>query len=312
MSGGDALRLGAAWRDLSSRGRLAAAGEDRARLLHAITSNDIEGLAPGRGTYAFFLNAQGRIESDSRVFVDRDHLLIDCEPEASSSLRAHVERYIIMDDVELVDVSASTGLLAVAGPQSREAVSALCNPPPTDALAFRESGGARIVRVPVGVVDGYWILAPSAGMEAIIAELEGRGTVPASDKDFEELRVFMGIPRFGRDFWTSNIPQETQQLNAVSFTKGCYTGQEIVERVRSRGRVRRLLVGVELESPLVPEDLAVYHNGKRVGALTSPVSGRLPHGRARGFAIVRREAAAAGTPVRVGGTGGRILDVSRN
>ena len=312
MNGGDALRLGAAWRDLSSRPRLAATGEDRARLLHAISTNDIDGLAPGRGTYAFFLNAQGRIQSDSHVFVDRDHLLIDCEPEAGGSLRAHIERYIIVDDVELADVSASIGLLAVAGPRSRRAVSTLCNPLPTDALAFQKSGDVRIVRVPVGSVDGYWILAPSAGMEEIIAELEGRKTVPASDQDFEELRVFMGIPRFGRDFWTSNIPQETQQLNAVSFTKGCYTGQEIVERVRSRGRVRRLLVGVELESPLVPGDLAVYHSGKRVGALTSPVPGRLPDGHARGFAIVRREAAAAGTPVRVGSAGGRILDVSRN
>lgn len=312
MSGGDALRLGAAWRDLSSRGRLAATGEDRARLLHAISSNDIEGLAPGRGAYAFFLNAQGRIQSDSHVFVDRDHLLIDCEAEASGPLRAHIERYIIMDDVELADVSASTGLLAVAGPQSRSAVSALCSPLPAETLAFERSGEIRVVRVPVGTVDGYWVLAPDTEIEEIIAHIESRKTVPVSDQDFEDLRVAMGIPRFGRDFWPSNIPHETQQLNAVSFTKGCYTGQEIVERVHSRGRVRRLLVGVELESPLVPADLTVYHNGKRVGALTSPVLGRLPDGHARGFAIVRRQAAAAGTPVRVGSTGGRILDVSRN
>lgn len=312
MSGSGALRLGAAWRDLSSRGRLAATGEDRARLLHAISSNDIESLAPGRGAYAFFLNARGRIQSDSHVFVDRDRLLIDCEAEAGRPLRAHIERYIIMDDVEVADLSASTGLLAVAGPQSRDAVSALCSPLPTETLAFERSGGIRVVRVPVGSVDGYWVLAPGTEIEEIIAHLESRKTVPASDQDFEELRVVMGIPRFGRDFWSSNIPHETQQLNAVSFTKGCYTGQEIVERVRSRGRVRRLLVGVELESPLVPEDLAVYHNGNRVGALTSPVPGRLPDGHARGFAIVRREAAAAGTQVRVGSTSGRILDVSRN
>lgn len=297
---------------MSSRGRLVATGEDRARLLHAISSNDVEGLPRGRGTYAFFLNAQGRIQSDSHLFVDCDHLLIDCEPEASGTLRSHIESYIIMDDVELEDVSASTQLVAVWGPHSRKVVSALCNPAPTEALAFESADDVRIFRIPVGSIDGYWVLAPKALSHQIVAEIEASGATQASDLEYELLRVSMGIPRFGPDFGPSNIPHETQQLNALSFEKGCYTGQEIVERVRSQGQVRRLLVGMELESADVPTDLDVYHDGRLVGRLTSPVPDGCPAGRVRGFAIVRRQAAAPGTTVRVGGFKGRVLDVSRN
>lgn len=311
MSGSDALRLGAAWRDLSSRGRLVASGEDRERLIHAICSNAVEGLAPGQGTYAFFLNAQGRIQSDSHVFVDRDQVLIDCEPEANGPLEAHIESYIIMDDVVLEDVSATTRVLAVAGPQSRAVISALGVPAPDDALGFARSGEIRVIRVPVGTTDAYWLIAPRSEALRLVERIEANGAVPSTRGEFEALRVSNGVPRFGSDFGPENIPHETQQLNAVSFTKGCYTGQEIVERVRSQGRVRRLLAGVELESPSPPEDLTVHHDGRPVGTMTSPTPGCPPEGTARGFAIVRREAAVPGTAVRVGGLAGRILDISR-
>ncbi len=289
-----------------------ASGEDRARLIHAISTNAVEGLDPGRGAYAFFLDAQGRIQSDSHVFVDRDHLLIDCEPEASGSLREHIESYIIMDDVVLDDVSASTCLLAVEGPRSRDAVIRLCGTPPSQALSFVREDKVRVFRVPVGSTDGYWILAPRSESQRVVTEVEARGAVPAAEEEFEGFRVKSGIPRFGRDFGPKNIPHETQQLNAVSFTKGCYTGQEIVERVRAQGQVRRLLVGVELESPTVPEDLTVYHGERPVGTVTSPIPGNPPDGKARGFAILRRQAAAPGTAVRVGGSWGSVLDVSRD
>ena len=311
MSGSEALRLGAAWRDLSSRGRLIATGEDRERLIHAISTNTVEGLAPGHGTYAFFLNAQGRIQSDSHIFVESDHVLVDCEPEASGSLMAHIESYVIMDDVVLEDVSASTGLFAVAGPHSRDVVSTLGLSPPSEELTLMWSGQTRVIRVPVGTTDAYWVLAAHSEAQHLVEQLEASGAVSATEQESDALRVANGVPRFGSDFGPGNIPHETQQLNAVSFTKGCYTGQEIVERVRSQGQVRRLLVGVELESPIPPEDLTVRHDGRPVGTMTSPTPGFTPEGRVRGFAIVRREAAAPGTAVRVGELEGRTLDVSR-
>ncbi len=305
------MRLGAAWRDLSTRGRLRATGEDRARLLHAISSNIVEGLSPGQGTYAFFLDAQGHIQSDSRIFIDGDHILIDCESEAGAALKDHIEGYIIMDDVFLEDIAASNCLLAVLGPTSRQTVSSLFGKVPASELSFVHSGPVRVFRVPVGETDGYWIEAPRAELSRLTTELESGGAVAATDEDLEILRVSRLVPRFGRDFGPRNIPHETQQLNAVSFTKGCYTGQEIVERVRSQGRVRRLLVGIELESSSVPEDLTVYHDGKRVGTMTSPTPGAAPDGATRGFAIVRREAGDSGTQVRVGQSLGRVLDASR-
>ena len=120
-----------------------------------------------------------------------------------------------------------------------------------------------------------------------------------------------GIPRFGVDFGPRNIPHETQQLQALSFTKGCYTGQEIVERVRSQGRVRRLLVGVDLDSADLPDDLTVRFDGAEVGVLSSPTPGTPDDGKGHGFAIVKRLAATPGTVLHVGATTGTVTDVAR-
>ncbi len=296
--------------NISSRGRLRATGEDRARLLHAISSNIVEGLAAGRGTYAFFLDAQGHIQSDGRIFVDVDQILIDCEPGTETALRDHIENYIIMDDVVVEDITASTALLAVCGPTSREAVSSSLGTVPIGALDFVRAGTIRVFRVPIGDVDSYWIEAPHAETRQMTADLELAGAVAASEADLEILRVENLIPRFGKDFGPRNIPHETRQMNAVSFTKGCYTGQEIVERVRSQGQVRRSLVGLALESRTVPEDLTVYHDGKAVGTMTSPTPYTAPNGLVRGFAIIRNEAARPGTPIKAGQSAGHVLDTS--
>ena len=311
MRGYDALRRAAAWRDLSSRGRLTATGADRARLIHAIASNAVEDLAPGLGVYSFFLDAQGHIQADSNIFVDDDHLVIDSEPAASRVLHEHIESYIIMDDVTLVDIGPSTALLAVAGPSSRDILSSLGSQLPDAPLAFVNAGSFTIYRAPIGAIEGFRICVPLADRDRLIAELESRGAVPAVEDSWEAVRVRQGIPRFGVDFGPRNIPHETQQLHAVSFTKGCYTGQEIVERVRSQGRVRRLLVGVELDSADVPDDLTVRFDGTEVGVLTSPTQGTPDDGKGRGFAIVKRLAATPGTVVQVGETTGTVTDVAR-
>ena len=259
-------------------------------------------MGPGRGTYAFFLDAQGRIRSDSHVFVEGDRVLIDCEPHARATLQEHIESYIVMDDVTLEDRSTDSCLVEVLGPAARAVVSGLCAHPPESPLSFARTGGLRVFRVPLGPTDGYWVEGRRSDAAGIAAELEARGAVAASEPQREGLRVERGVPRFGADFGPANIPHETQQLGAVSFAKGCYTGQEIVERVRSQGRVRRALVGLELETETLPEDLTVTHEGTPVGTMTSPTPGSLAGGRARGFAVVRRQAAAPGSPVRVGGS----------
>ena len=297
--------------DLSARGRLAATGEDRVRLIHAISSNDIEGLAAGEGAYAFFLNPQGRIQADSRIFVGADRIVIDCEPSVRASLRELIESYIIMDDVDLEDATESTALLGVAGPETGAIVAGLDARLPVKPLSFEARGTRTVYRAPVGGADGCWIATPADQKEGLIDALERLGAIPASAEECEANRVRNRVPRFGCDYDATNIPHETQQLQAVSFSKGCYTGQEIVERVRSQAQVKRLLVGIEFDSPELPSDLTVRHADGPVGTLSSPTPGMPPEGKAAGFAIVRRAAAAPGTRVNVGGLAATVLDIAR-
>src|ERR1035438_5238976 len=126
--GYEALRQGAAWLDLSARGRIVARGRDRARLLHNLASNDVKKMRPGDGCYAFLLNPQGRIQADLNLFCFEEHFLIDTEPELREKVQQHIRRYIIADQVELEDVTAATGAIALEGPES--------------ALVLEKAGGA--------------------------------------------------------------------------------------------------------------------------------------------------------------------------
>ena len=300
----------AVWRDLSSQGRIRATGEDRVRLLHAIASNDLEALEPRQGAYAFFLNPQGRIQADSHIFVAPDHLLIHCEPEASATLREHIEKYIIMDDVTLEDVAGRTSLLALAGRDSVRIAGRLGFAAPRDPMSFSSGGSGWCCRAPMDGVS-MWVMVPSEAKAGLVDALTDLGVRRATDEQWRARRVAHWVPRFGVDFDSRNIPHETGQLHAVSFAKGCYTGQEIVERVRSRGRVRRTLVGIELSADRLPSDLEVRHGGLPVGTMTSATLSRDRPGTARGFAIVRAAASAPGAQVAVGGTVGQVRDVSR-
>jgi len=317
MAGYTALHESAAWLDISSRGRIGAGGEDRLRLLHAIASNAVEGLAPGQGTYAFFLNAQGRIQADSHIFVCEDRVLIDCEPEIRQALREHIESYIIMDDVQLEDLTASSATLtmeavALEGPRAEDIAyaavgDALPEPAP---YSHRESRGIRTLRGTLSGQAGLWFFCSPDRKAQLIETLEAAGAAAASMDDFRVVRVENRRPRFGEDYSSSNIPHETGLLQAVSFSKGCYLGQEIVERVRARGQVNKLLVSLELDTQQPLEAGAAVHcAGQAVGRLSSPVFS--PRRRkVLAFAILRREAAAAGAEVTVGGVSGRVLPLA--
>jgi len=312
MPGYSALHESAAWLDISPRGRLRAGGEDRLRLLHAIASNSVEGLRAGQGTYAFFLNAQGRIQADSRIFVSNDHVLIDCEPEVRQALIEHIESYIIMDDVRLEDLAEATAALALEGPHAEEiARQALQDVlPDPEPYAHRESNGLHVLRSTLSGQPGLWFVCPASRKSGLVEKLEAAGARPASNEDVRVVRVENRLPRFGEDYSSSNIPHETGLLRAVSFTKGCYLGQEIVERVGSQGQVNKLLVSIELntrETP--PGGTAVEYGGREVGRLSSPAfSPRLE--KVMAFAIVRRAAAGLGGEVTAAGVPGRVQAVA--
>ncbi len=307
MNGYEALHESAAWLDVSSRGRIRATGEDRVRLIHAMCSNDIESLEPGEGSYGFFLNAQGQIQTDSRIYVSEDHLLLDCEPERGQDLLRHLEKFIIMDDVTLEDLAPRSTVIALEGPRAesiaREVVTEKV--PALAAHSHSSCGDARLLRSSISGQPGLWILVDPEQKADLITSLQAAGASAATQEDYRVVRVENQIPRCGSDF-DNHLPQETQQLHALSFTKGCYLGQEIVERVRSRGQVNRLLVGLALDGDAAPpEGSPIIVEGKEVGRLTSAaVSPRLR--RVVGLAVVRREAASPGTPVRVNGAQGQV------
>lgn len=307
-AGYTALHDAAAWLDISTRARIRAAGEDRLRLLHAIASNPVADLSPGQGTWAFFLNAQGRIQADSRIFVSEGHVLIDCEPEVRQSLFDHIENYVIMDDVELADATEATRAIAVEGPKADDlARRAFGDVVPEPApYAHRESDGVQFLRVSLTGQPGLWIIAPADRGDEVAGKIESAGGQAASADDFQLVRVESHHPRFGEDYFNTNIPHETGLFGAFSFTKGCYLGQEIVERVRSQGQVNKLLAALELDTDEPPpRGTSVEHDGREVGKLTSPVFSPLEN-KVLCFGILRRAAAEPGAEITVGDIRGRV------
>lgn len=296
MQGYQALREGVALLDLSARGRIAAKGEDRKRLLHAMTTNHIEQLAPGQGAYAFFLTAQGRIIADAGVFCREDSLLLSLEAETREKIYQHLDRYIIADDVTLEDLTSSTCELGVEGPGAGEWLAAQGAPLPEQPFACATWGETLVVNASVTGGPGWRVIAPAALREELGAGLEA-----ASPEAIEAVRLEHGQPRYGADITEANLVQETGMLHAVSFSKGCYLGQEIVERVRSRGQVNKLLTALRIDLPAAPgPGTKILADEKEVGAVTSAAIS--PAGQCvRALGYVRAEALRGGSPLTVDG-----------
>ena len=252
-TGYQALRHGAAWMDLSARGRIEVRGRDRARLLHAITSNEVKKLTPGTGCYAFLLNPQGRIQADLCLFCFEDHFLIDTEPELREKVFLHIKRYIIADQVELEDVTAQTACLSLEGPGAAEMLSHMGAHLPASPYAFEPWDEATVAAVTFTGQPGFRVFCPAAHEPSLTRQFEEAGAIAATPDDARAVRIENGHPRYGEEIRDTSLPQETQQMHAVSFTKGCYIGQEIVERIRAQGRVNKKLMRVELEGEELPE-----------------------------------------------------------
>jgi folate-binding protein YgfZ len=266
----DALRSRAAYIDLSGRGHLRATGEDRARLLHAMTTNHIQQLQPGTGCYAFFLSAQGRILADANIFCMPDYFLLDTEPETKTRLRDHLDKYIIADDVTITDFSDTTSVISVEGPGAEGVLKELGAPATHLPCTIAEWHHNLIAHVSYAGGPGYAVIVPTEHKTEFEAMLGSAGVPEARLAEAEAVRLECGRPRYGVDFGDTNIPHETGQLRAIHSTKGCYLGQEIVERVRSRGHVNKILTGLELDTETPPARGAkVEADGKTVGEISS-------------------------------------------
>jgi aminomethyltransferase len=277
--GYQALRSGAAWLDLSARGRIVMRGRDRARLLHAITTNEVKKMTAGTGCYAFLLNPQGRIQADLCLFCLEDHFLIDTEAELREKVQLLIKRYIIADQVELEDVTARTAAIGLEGPGAAAVLAALGAASAEAAYAHAAWGDAMVAAVTVTGQPGARIFCPAEQAAGVVHRLEAAGAVEASAEDARLVRIENGKPRYGEDIRETSLPQETQQMHAVSFNKGCYLGQEIVERIRAQGRVNRKLMRVVLEGGEVPvagtKTTVDGAEAEVTSAVVSPASGEV-------------------------------------
>jgi|SRR5271157_148324 len=295
-----ALRDSAAWLALDTRGRLLARGRDRVRFLHNITSNEVKKMAPGEGCYAFLLNAQGRIQADLHLFCFPDRFLIDTEADLRAKVPGLIMKFKVADLIELEDVTDATASIAVEGPTSAAMLAACGAPVPAADCAHAAWGDSTVARITLTGQPGYRVYGPAERRAEWVAQLEAAGARAATDADARLVRIENGRPRYGDDIRDTSLPQETGQLHAVSFTKGCYLGQEIVERIRSQGRVNWKLVRVEIAaSEPLPAGAALTSQGAEAGEITSSVFSPRA-GKVVALAYVRSQFAEPGTALDSG------------
>ncbi len=283
---------------LPEAGWVRVAGEDRVRWLNGMVTNSIKALEVGEGCFNYLLNAQGRIQGTAFAFAEADAVLLETDRAQVEPMLAMLDRFIIMDDVELVDASAEwTGLLVV-GPGSEEMLRGVGLMPEgvgTPGFATLSWRGAvvRVQRMPGTVAPRFELWATEEIAARLLEELTGVGAVAGEGESLEWLRLLEGTPKFGVDIRDRELPQETGQTEALHFSKGCYLGQEIVERIRSRGAVHRVFGGFRLEGTPKAVPAALTAGGKPVGELTSfgrvPAVAGLPDGMVVGLGYCRRE-----------------------
>ena len=291
MNGYEALRSSAAWIDLSGRGKIRVKGEDRARLLHAMSTNHINDLQPGHGLYAFFLNDKGRILADASVYNLGEVFFLDTEPETAQKLYDHLDRYIIADDVTLENITSTWAAIGIEGPKSLEVALALGATVPPVPYGTEPFGDGFLSRVTVTHSDGVRLFVPLSEKDKLLEQLRAAEIAQAAADEVRTVRLENGAPRYGEDITERYLVQETQKLDAVHFNKGCYLGQEIVERVRSRGQVHRLLTPIRIDTITPPAGGTKLNvNGSDVAEITSAVFSPAT-GAVVGLAYVRSEAA---------------------
>jgi folate-binding protein YgfZ len=305
-AGHEALTASAALLDLSSRGRIRVSGEDRARLLHAMTTNHVEQMQPHDGIYAFFLNAQGRILADAYLLCFDDHFLLDTEPETRFAIFQHLNRYIIADDVTLEDITEETFSLGLEGPKATRVASDCGLPAPNRRFSHVRWGDFFAAAISATGGHGVRIYGAIGSKDEAIRTIEGAGAIGASAEDAESVRIENFVGKYGREITEHTLPQETQQLHALHFQKGCYLGQEIVERIRSRGHVNRLLMGFRIEPQTAPPPpgTKVMLEGNAAGEVTSSTGS---NGGVSGLAYVRVPGARPGAMAEIDGHAAQLF-----
>lgn len=289
-----ALRTGAVAIDRSQRGRWRLSGPKAAETLTGLVTNDVLALAPGHGQYAAMLTPKGKIIADIAIYRTEDALLIDVPSRAAAGFADSIKKYVNPRVTPYTDETATTSDVGAYGVRAAHIVAQAVGVPAESLMALPAYGSLlaesqMIVRVPTLGLDGFAVLAPSAEREAIWQRLLTAGAVAGSTGVWDVARVENGSPEWGVDIDETTIPQEAgfDELGAISYTKGCYTGQETVARIHFRGHVNRHLRGLRMANDAPPAATLVDSSGKPVGDVRSTV--RSPRLGPIALAMVRRE-----------------------
>ncbi|MEM1203487.1 MAG: glycine cleavage T C-terminal barrel domain-containing protein [Acidobacteriota bacterium] len=279
--------------------RLSMSGEDRTRFLNGQVTCEIADRASGAGTYGFFVTPKGRIEADVTVLVDDDRLWLDLPPGQGDGIRARLEKYKIVDRVE---VEAESILrLSLMGPGAEGLLDGVDTPAEPFGHGSGEVDGSpvQVVRArPLGVTTvDLWVRPEHLG--AVFEALRGRGAEPVGWRALDTVRVEAGVPLWGADFGLEHFPKEIGLEEAISYTKGCYLGQEVVARIHYRGGVKKHLRGLRFEGPAPAPGAAVRLDGRKVGEVGTAAHSEILGG-AFGLAVIH-DRAAPGSTVEVGG-----------
>jgi tRNA-modifying protein YgfZ len=301
--------------DSSRRGKIAVAGRDRRTYLHAMLTNDIAPLEAGSGCYAAYLTQQGRMIADMRVLELGDMVLLDLDESAAPTVLQKLDQFVFTEDVQLGDLGAAFARLSVAGPAAGRIVAAALQgdggPAEADLVAWPEFRNARAVfrgqMVLVAAsrdlgMAGFDLYIEHAHRDALRSALLEVGAVPGGEEAAEILRIESGRPRFAAEMDADTIPLEAGiEERAISFTKGCYPGQEVVIRIlhRGQGRVARKIAGLRVAGEAVPARGDAVHAGDReTGRVTSAAWSPRANG-AVALAMLHRDFLEPGTPLSI-------------
>jgi folate-binding protein YgfZ len=308
----DALLSNCGIYDLSTRARIKLTGSDQVRWLNGMVTNNIRDLAANRGVYAFLLNPQGKTLGDLYAYNRGGSLLLDTDRSQLEKLLAIFDKYIIMDDVEVANITDQLTALGIAGPKAREVLRAI-GIEVTDLQPLQfvdltlQNTKLTLQRNDNPSVEAYELWLEPESLGTVWDALVKAGARPAGAAAVELLRIAAGVPRYGQDIRERDLPPETGQDRALHFAKGCYVGQEIVERIRSRGAVHREFAGFEMKASgstaLPAPGTKIQLDGKDVGEITSAASLPITSGERRvALGYIRREVGASGKPVYADGT----------
>ena len=266
----DALRTTAGVVDRSDRGAVLVSGPDAWSYLQNLVSADLDAVADGEGAHSLLLTPQGKLDVDFRLLRVGDEVWLDCDPGFGGQLAASLNRFRIRVKCDVTDRTGNWGSLATRGPAALDAASALGVEPPAAAHSHAPFEEAVVVRVPWPGGDGFDVVGPPATVAGASDRLSAAGVPACSAAAYDALRVEVGIPRQGFDVDEKTIPQEAfLERDAVSFTKGCFLGQELVCRIDTRGHVNKYLRRLTDIDATPPRGAEIVAGDKVVGTVTS-------------------------------------------